>query len=132
MVARMTRTLELTDERQHAIIPLIEQFNASRRELNRKRRLTLMRPRPMIEDDPVDQASNASPLKDLDAMETPMHANEEAAIGEAPTPLQQAKFMLFQERFRPEMQDRLRGLGDRPGPGRRPGQPLPPPPGRRR
>lgn len=131
MIARMTRVLELTDDQQHAVIPVVERLNASRRDFNQKRRMSLMKLRPMLEEDPVDERAIVRLMEDLDDGEARMRQDEAAAketLRASLTPVQQAKFMLFQERFRQEMKDRLRRVNERPG--REPDDP-PPPPGRR-
>lgn len=127
MLARMKRFLDLTDEQEHAVIPRIEELNSARRDFGRRRRLDLMRLRPLIEERPADEEAIARRLEEIRADERRMEALEretEERIRRILTPSQQARFIFFQERFRREMQERLQRIRDE----RRPG----PPAGRRR
>jgi len=122
MVARMKRFLGLTDPQERVVIPLVEDLNASRRELNHKHRLTLMKLRPLVEEDAGADAEISRLVGELDDLDRKFRDKELASrekIRAALTPRQQGLFVIFMERFRQEMEDRLRRLqqGDAPGPG---------------
>ena len=124
MIARMRRSLEMDEDQAQTIIPLMEQLNSSRRDFNKRRRLAVMRLRPLMEERPEDQSAIAETLDELYAIEREHHELEatiQTEIRASLSPIQQARFLFFQERFRREMQDRLQRIqgGNRPGPGRR-------------
>jgi Spy/CpxP family protein refolding chaperone len=92
---------------------------------------------PIVEQNSGDDAETARLVDQLDALDRDFRKEEikaRDAIRAALTPRQQARFVVFQEHFRHEMQERLRRMG--PGEGRHPGEGLPPgqrripPPGR--
>ncbi|HET9480482.1 MAG TPA: hypothetical protein VFP98_01885 [Candidatus Polarisedimenticolia bacterium] len=127
MIAKLKRALELTDAQERTVIPLVEELNTSRRELNRKRRLSLMKLRPLVEEargsDP-DEREISRLLQELDATERSFRDKETRTreeIRASLSPLQQARFLFFMERFRQEMEQRLRGLRQEQGPRPRPG-----------
>ncbi len=130
MLARMKRELALDEEQQQAIVPLIEEMNASRRRFQQERRRLMMRLHPLVETGGEDAEFRAL-LDGLYAAERDHRDLEErnlAAVRRALTPGQEARFLLFMERFRREMEDRVRGLmqdGGPPGP-RRGDRPFPP------
>ncbi len=134
MIAKMKRTLDLSPEQQETVIPLIEDLSASRRAFNRERRLVLMRLRPLVEDPQASDAEIRESLARLRQAETAFEEKERRsldAIRSALTPRQEAKFILFQERFRREIQERLQRLRqERHGMGG-PGPDRPRPPGNR-
>ena len=113
MIAKLKRTLGLSEAQEKEVVPIVEALSASRREVNRQRRLTLMKLRPLVEEEPADQREIARLLTSLDEMdrkhrETEMEAQER--IRASLSPVQQARLLFFQERFRRELQDRLRRL----------------------
>ncbi len=134
MIAKMKRFLDLTDDQERKVIPAVEELNNSRRQMMKKRRLTLMKLMPLVEEDAGDDAETARLLDQLDALDRDFRQEEIKArdtIRAALTPRQQARFVVFQERFRHEMQERLRRMG--PGGGPSPGEGRPPGPlGQRR
>ena len=74
-------------------------------------------------------------LDDLDRRFRDKEFGTREKIRAALTPRQQGRFVIFMERFRREMEERLRGLQQGDGPGARPGQGGPrrtPPPDRNR
>ena len=129
MIAKMKRALDLTSEQQQTVIPLIEDLSASRRAFNRERRLVMMRLRPLAEDGQATDAEIRETLERLRRAETEFREKEARsleAVRAALTPRQEAKFVLFLERFRREIQERLERFRRRmdgaggPGPPRRP------------
>ena len=137
MVARMKRSLNLTDQQERVVIPLVEELNSSRREMNKRRRLTVMKLRPLLEDQTSSDQEIAKLLGQLDDADRHFRDKElenRQRIRESLSPRQQAQFMLFMERFRQEMEDRLRRIQQGDGPGLGPGGPRrnPPPPSRQR
>jgi Spy/CpxP family protein refolding chaperone len=133
MVARMKRSLNLTDQQERVVIPLVEELNSSRREMNKRRRLTVMKLRPLLEDQTSPDQEIAKLVGQLDDADRHFRDKElenRQRIRQSLSPRQLAQFILFMERFRQEMEDRLRRIqqGDGPGPG--PGGPRrnPPPP----
>jgi len=136
MVAKLKRFLELTEVQERQVIPLVEEINSARREANRKRRLAMMRLRPMVEEGAEsDEAAILRQVDELERLERDMRETESTVRQQMRTlltPLQQARFIVFQERFRHEIQERLRrmdqeGMGGRrlppDGPGRGPRAP---------
>jgi len=137
MIAKMKRFLGLTDDQERKVIPAVEELNDSRRKMMKKRRLTIMKLVPIVEEDSGDDAETARLVDQLDALDRDFRQEEikaRDAIRAALTPRQQARFVVFQEHFRHEMQERLRRKGPGEGPpsgeGRPPGQRRIPPPGR--
>lgn len=134
MLARMKRSLKLTDGQEHKVVPLVEELNAVRREANRGRRLTMMKLLPLVEDETTKDAEILSLLNHLEEIEARLRQTElgtRAELRATLTPRQQALFIMFQERFRHEMEERLRRIQrgeNAPGPG---GGPMrnPPQPG---
>ncbi len=113
MIAKMTRFLELTDEQERTVIPAVEELNASRREMNRRRRLAMMRLHPLVEDGSSAEEEITAVLGELEKLEEEQRAAEtraRAVIKESLTPRQLARFLMFQERFRTEMRNRMRRL----------------------
>jgi Spy/CpxP family protein refolding chaperone len=109
------------------VIPLVEELNSARRETNRGRRAVMLRLRPLVED-PAAGAGEAEitrHLEELERLDRDVRETERKVrdqLRTVLTPLQQARFIVFQERFRQEIQDRLRRM-DQEGPppgGRRP------------
>jgi Spy/CpxP family protein refolding chaperone len=135
MVAKLKRFLQLTEAQERQVIPLIEELNSTRREANRKRRQAILRLRPMVEEgaeEPADEAAIQRQVDELERLERDVRDTEgrvRQQIRAQLTPLQQARFIVFQERFRQEIQDRLRRMEqDEPG-GPFPGGRRPPPGG---
>jgi len=129
MISKMKRFLRLTETQERKVIPLVEDLNSSRREFNRRRRLILMRIRPLLEDETASDEELLKQVEELHAMDTRQHQKEMQArdeIRSALTPRQQAQFIVFQERFRQEIQDRVRRLQQAERP---PGARRRPPPG---
>jgi len=125
MIAKMRRALDLTDEQSHTIIPLVESLNNSRREFGRQRRALIHRLRPLVEEERPDEKEIARLLEQLESIDSEFRRTEQKTRDEIRgnlSPVQQAKFLFFQDRFRQEMQDRLRRLRDDPGRG--PGGPM--------
>lgn len=113
MIAKMKRALDLSPEQQERVIPLIEDLSASRRAFNHERRLVLMRLRPLVEDPQASDAEIRESLARMDRAESEFKEKERRsleAIRSALTPRQEAKFILFRERFRREIQERLQRL----------------------
>lgn len=130
MIAKMKRFLDLDDSQERKVIPLVEELNASRREMNRRRRIALMKLRPLVEEQREatgrGEAEIVALLEQVEGLDSEFRRTEErmrSEIRSALTPIQQARFLFFQERFRQEMQDRLRRLDD----GARPRRGGPPP-----
>jgi len=136
MLARLKRTLKLTDEQERKVIPLVEELNATRRDTHRGHRLTMMKLRPLVEDETAKDSELLALIDHLEELESRLRQKEQATRAELRsllTPRQQALYVMFQERFRHEMEERLRRLqrgDDGPGPGGMGGNP--PPPGRPR
>ena len=131
MVARMKRSLNLTEQQERVVIPLVEDLNSSRRAMNQRRRLTVMKLRPLLEDEnSSDQeiARLVGQLDDADRQFRDKELKNREKIRESLSPRQQAQFILFMERFRQEMEDRLRRIQQ--GDGVEPARPRrdPPPP----
>lgn len=137
MLARMKRTLMLTDAQERKVVPLVEELNAVRRETNRGRRLTMMKLHPLVEDETANDPEIVTLLNHLEEIDARLRQKElstRAELRTTLTPRQQARFIIFQERFRHEMEERLRRIqrgANAPGPG---GGPMrnPPQPGRPR
>lgn len=137
MLARMKRALMLTDVQEHKVVPLVEELNAVRRETNRGRRLTMMKLHPLVEDETAKDPDILTLLDHLQEIESRLRQQElstRAELRTTLTPRQQALFIIFQERFRHEIEERLRRFqrgANAPGPG---GGPMrnPPEPGRPR
>lgn len=129
MMAKMKRYLELDDEQTKMVIPLVEELNSMRRTFRHERRGMIRHLQPLVDDPAGDPDDVSDLLKKLYALEQ-QHREAETrsieSIRDSLSPVQQARFMLFQEKFRREMEQRLRGvMGDRrggPPPGRRPDQ----------
>lgn len=134
MLARMKRSLKLTDAQEHKVVPLVEELNAVRRETNRRHRLTMMKLHPLIEDETAKDQEITTLLDQLEELESQLRQKElgtRAELRETLTPRQQAHFIVFQERFRHEMEERLRRIQrgeNAPGPGGGPKR-VPPQPG---
>ena len=80
--------------------------------------------RPLVEDPASREEEIRRALERLDRAETELRAEEARAqkeIRAALTPRQQAQFVLFQERFRAEIRERVRRFRD----GGEPGAPRP-------
>lgn len=126
MVAKLTRFLQLDDSQERQVIPLVEELNSARRETNRRRRAVMLRLRPLVEDAAgAGEAEITRHLEELERLDRDVRDTERKVrdqLRTVLTPLQQARFIVFQERFRQEIQDRLRRMeqeGPPPG-GRRP------------
>ena len=129
MITKMKRYLDLSDEQERTMIPLVEELNTSRREIREHRHLTMRELRSLIEDEAASEDEIESLLADLDAIQRDFRQIETRAqeeIRETLTPRQQAQFLVFQERFHREMRHRMRRLergegpgGERPRPGQR-------------
>jgi len=122
MLARMKRELELDETQERTIIPLIEQMNASRREFHQERRRIVSRLQPLVEEGGSDPGIRGL-LDELYRIEAEHRDAEErtlAAVRGNLTSGQEARFLFFMERFRREMEDRVRGMmqGGPPGPRR--------------
>jgi len=131
MIAKMKRSLNLTDEQERVVIPLVEDLNASRREMNRRRRLTMMKLRPMIDDETSPDREISQLVTQLDDADRQFRDKElkmRDQVRQALSPRQQAQFIIFMERFRQEMEERLRRIqqNEAPGAGRPRGNPPPP------
>ena len=113
MMAKMKRYLELDEEQSRTVIPIVEGLNSARREFRRERRGMLRQLQPHIEDSTRDPDDVVDLLESLYALERNHREDETAAIDSiraSLSPVQQARFMLFQERFRREIEQRLRGM----------------------
>ena len=116
MVTKLKRALALTPEQERTVIPLIEQMNTARRDTNRQRRLLLMKLRPLVEDESSSDKEIAALMGNLEQLDGAARASEmksREGIREALSPRQQARFVMFQERFRREMAERIRGMEPR-------------------
>jgi len=136
MIAKMKRALALTPDQERRVIPLVQDLSDSRRRFHKDRRLALMALQPLAEDPNSTEPEIRAVLGRLDKAETSFRSDEYRSIDQIRallTPRQQAQFMIFQERFRMEMQQRLREFRQQ-GPGgppmqrgpRRGGGPPPP------
>ena len=139
MIARMKRFLSLSREQEERVVPFMQDLGDSRRRFTRDRRLTMMMLRPLAEDPASSEEEIGRLLLRLDESEREFRARETKSLQQIRAvlaPRQQARFMIFQERFRSEMQQRVRdirggGPGGRGGPEDRPrgtrgGKPIPP------
>jgi len=119
MVARLKRFLALTEDQERVVIPLIEELNASRREMNRGRRLSLMKLRPLIQDETASDQEIGRLVSEMDDRDRQFRDQElrtRDKIRAALSPRQQGQFVVFMERFRQEMEDRVRRLQQNDGP----------------
>ncbi len=117
MVARLKRALVLSDAQERTVLPLIEQMNTDRRETNRRRRLLVMRLRPLVADNASADGEIAEVMDALEELDRTARASElknREEIRAALSPRQQAQFVLFMESFRRDMADRIRGI-EQPG-----------------
>jgi len=128
MIAKMKRALDLSREQEEKIVPLVQELGEARRSMNRTRRLTMMKLRPLVEETKTPDAEYTKILDDLRTSEAAFRDTEEKAhkeIASVLSPRQQAQFLLFQEQFQREMQQRLnrirgmRGQGPPDGGGAR-------------
>lgn len=125
MLAKMKTALGLSQEQNGKVVPLVQELSESRRRFNKERRLTMMRLYSLAED---STASDDEIRRTLDRMDDGERAFRESeastlrSIRSVLTPRQQAQFVVFREKFRREMMERLRALRDeRPPGGGRPG-----------
>lgn len=133
MLAKMKRALDLSREQEEKMVPLVQELGEARRTLHRTRRLSIMKLRPLVEETGTPDSAFTKILAEMRDSETAFREREERThqeIASVLSPRQQAQFLLFQEKFQMEMQQRLRRLrGMRgqgppdgaggPGPGRR-------------
>jgi Spy/CpxP family protein refolding chaperone len=131
MRARMKRFLSLTDDQERKLVPLVEDLFSSRREANRKRRLISMKLRLLLEDEGAEDQEISGLIDRLEEVDAQLHQKEMKVRSETRSclaPKQQARFIMFQEKFRQEIQERLRRLqqGEGPPPGGGPRRNPPP------
>ena len=75
-----------------------------------------MKLRPLVEDESSSDKEIAALMADLEQMDGAARSSEMKVrdqIREALSPRQQARFVMFQERFRREMAERIRGMEQR-------------------
>jgi Spy/CpxP family protein refolding chaperone len=111
MLAKMKRALALTPDQEQKVVPLVQDLSDSRRRFHRDRRLAIMTLRPMVEDPNSTEEEIRATLARLDQAESSFRSSESHSIAQIRALLstrQQAQFMIFQESFRAEMQQRLR------------------------
>jgi Spy/CpxP family protein refolding chaperone len=124
MLAKMKRELELTQEQEEAVVPLVQALSASRHEERTQRRLTVRKLGVLLEDPASSEAQIEGELASLREGEISFRKAEQKAmdgIREALTPRQEGRFVLFIDRFMQDMQRRLQRMrqmdGDGPAPG---------------
>lgn len=131
MIAKMKRALSLSHDQELKIVPLIQDLTESRRGYRRERRLDMMRLRPLVEDPASSEEEIRRVLSRMDEGERTFRSREARTLDQvraALTPRQQGQFIYFQERFRKEMQERLRQFREEGPAGRTPRGPRRPGP----
>jgi Spy/CpxP family protein refolding chaperone len=126
MMARMKRALDLSDEQQQKVIPLVQELSDARQEFNRERRVLLMRLRSLVDDPEATEQEIREVLDRLEEAQGRFRQQEtgsQSRIRSLLTPLQQARFIFFQEEFRRDMEQRLRRLREMNGGAGAPGRP---------
>jgi Spy/CpxP family protein refolding chaperone len=132
MIAKMKRDLSLTHDQEVKIVPLIQDLSAARREHRRARFLDMTRLRPLAEDPASSEEEIRRVLSHMEEGEKTFRSREAGTLDQVRAILsarQQAQFIFFQERFRKEVQQRLREFRDGAAPDRpmrgprRPGAP---------
>lgn len=122
---RMQEALELTDEQMAAVRREMEAHRQRMREAHAARREAMQRLRSQLREEPVDQSRIRGALEELERQRAVLERRREELhrrLESELTPEQQAKFLLFNQRFG----DRLRELIVRhrpPAPRARPGAP---------
>jgi len=115
MIAKMKRDLSLTRDQEEKIVPFIQDLSAARREHRRERFLDMARLRPLSEDPASSEEEIRRVLTRMEESEKSFRTREAGALDQVRavlSPRQQAQFIFFQERFRKEMQQRLRQFRD--------------------
>ena len=127
MLAKMKRELELTPEQEQAVVPLVQELSSARHRERSQRRLTLRKLGPLVEDPAASDAQIEAELASLREGEIAFRKAEQKAldgIREALTTKQEARFVLFMDRFMQDMQRRLQRMrrmnGEGPPPGGEP------------
>jgi Spy/CpxP family protein refolding chaperone len=115
MIAKMKRDLSLTREQEEKLVPLIQDLSEARRERRRARFFEMTRLRPLAEDPASSEDEIRRVLSHMEDGEKTFRAREAGTLDQVRavlSPRQQAQFIFFQERFRKEMQQRLRQFRD--------------------
>jgi hypothetical protein len=133
MIERLRTALRLAPEQEGAVVPKVETLLASRREHAQRRRPALRRLRDLLRQEPPDQGRIRGTLEELRAAQEAFRGRETAlreALFDDLSPWQQGRFLLFEQRFRRQMQRRLdEAAGRVPAGPRRPGPRTAPPAG---
>ena len=131
LVLRFRKTLELTEEQEDQVVPLMQELTRLRRE-NARRRIEATRTLfVMSQDSGADENLLRQRLNDFYRDQEQFQRDQERLSGEIRShldPRQQARLLGLEERFRREVRDRVAGarrmrpIGDRrhPRPNRRP------------
>jgi hypothetical protein len=126
-LANLQESLQLTDEQYVKVLPPVKRLLSARRELAQRRLRALQAMRRQFRTGSATDASVAEALRELKAVEEEevrAVRKDREAVDAVLTPLQQAKYRVFEM----EVEQRLRGLMDRVR-GRARGGPLRRPPG---
>jgi len=115
MIAKMKRDLSLTRDQEEKLVPLVQDLSEARRERRRARFLDMTRLRPLAEDPASSEDEIRRVLSHLENGEKIFRTREAGTLDQVRAvlgPRQQAQFIFFQERFRKEMQQKLRQFRD--------------------
>jgi hypothetical protein len=111
-LANLQESLQLTDEQFLRVLPPVKRLLTARRELAQRRLKALQTVRRQFRSGTATDASVAEALKELKAVEAEegqLARRDREAVDAALTPVQQAKYRVFEL----EVEQRLRGLMDR-------------------
>ncbi len=127
MLAKMKRSLELSQEQEERLVPVIQDLSAARQRFRQERRLALTRLGPLADDPATGESTLRAELERLQEAEKAFRGEEGRhmdQIREILSTRQEAQFVVFIEQFMHDMQRRLRQMKQLHGdPGR--GAPLP-------
>lgn len=131
MLSRLKRALDLSEEQERQLVPLLDELDQSRQEYRRGSRRALHELRRLLEADlPAEREllEAVRRARDLRRHFEQERQRIEQEISALLTPEQQARLLVFLQDFRRELRERLeRVRRARPGPARTAPQPRRPP-----
>jgi Spy/CpxP family protein refolding chaperone len=130
VVSNLQESLELTDEQFVKLLPLVKRLQSDRRAVLLRRQQPLMELRRLLGSGAATEARVTELLRQVkaaEAEEPALLARDRDAVDAALTPVQQAKFRVFEAEVEHKIRELMtqirtqrRGTGSRPPGGRRP------------
>ena len=118
MVLRLSKHLQLTEEQERGVVPLIKEITQLRRQHTRKRREAIRTLGAMSRDPGTDDGMIRQRLESFNRDDETFRRQERETLDEIRSnldPRQQARFLAFEEHFREEIRRRIEDARHRGG-----------------